>query len=281
MGRRRFTLRKGHRVLITGGASGLGRAFAEAATARGARVVLADIQPMDEVMAALGPAEAHGVPCDVSNPEEVEQMVVEATTRLGGLDLVFNNAGVAAAGPLDGSSLADWEWLRRVDLDGVLYVARAVIPALRQSQGWLVNTASLAAFAQAPHMTFYNVCKAGVVALSETLYGELLADGIGVSVVCPGFFRTGLTSTFRYSHPGQKAFVEKVMEKSRLSARDVAELTLAEIARGRLYVVPPGLARFTWRLSRFAPQLTRERLAARFHRSIRRATERRERASKI
>ncbi len=271
MGRRRFTLREEHRILITGGASGLGRAFAEAAAARGARIVLADLQDTDAVRAALSPAEVHGVRCDVSDPEAVRAMVSEAVAHLGGLDLVVNNAGVAAAGALEQSSLDDWHWLRGIDLDGVLYVAKAVLPELRKSRGWLLNTASLAAFAQAPHMLFYNVCKAGVVALSETLYGELARDGVGVSVLCPGFFKTGLTSTFRFTHPGQLRFVERVMAKSNVTARQIAEQALKDIGRGRLYVVPGLSARTTWLLTRLFPQFARDRVAESFHRALDRA----------
>ncbi|MEM6533196.1 MAG: SDR family NAD(P)-dependent oxidoreductase [Myxococcota bacterium] len=256
---RRFKVRPGTRVLITGGASGLGRALAEACAKRGARLMLADVQSCDEAVAGLGPrTEAHSVHCDVSDPESVAAMINRCEKELGGLDLLFNNAGVAAAGPLDKSDLETWEWIRSIDLDGPMYVARAAIPLMRRSgRGWMVNTASLAAFAQAPHMAYYNVCKAGVVALSETLYSELEPDGIGVSALCPGFFQTNLVDTFRTTHPGQRVFVEKVMKKSKLTAAGVADLTLKGIGRGDLYILPPGTAKQTWYFSRFFPRLSR------------------------
>ncbi|MEL6543284.1 MAG: SDR family NAD(P)-dependent oxidoreductase [Myxococcota bacterium] len=273
MGRRRFTLAEGHRVLVTGGASGLGRAFARAAAQRGARLVLADIQSTEEACTELtaSGAEVYGVHCDVSDPSSVDSMMRRAVEHLGGLDLVFNNAGVAAAGALEKAPLEDWEWLRRIDLDGVLYVAKASVPHLRASKGWMVNTASLAAIAQAPHMIYYNVCKAGVVALSETLYAELAEDGVGVSALCPGFFKTNLTSTFRVTHPGQRKFVEKVMAKSPLSAESVVELTLKSISRGKLYIIPAGDARRTWYLTRLAPQFARDMVARAFHKAMARA----------
>ncbi|MEM6730258.1 MAG: SDR family NAD(P)-dependent oxidoreductase [Myxococcota bacterium] len=268
---RAFRVGPGHRVLITGGASGLGRSLAELCSARGARLMLADVQPLDETVALLPPGtEVHTHLCNVADSDSVDALMDETVRALGGIDVLFNNAGVAAAGRLEDSSLEDWEWVRSIDLDGVIYVARAAIPIMRQSTpGWIVNTASLAAFASAPAMGYYNVCKAGVVALSETLYGELEPEGIGVSALCPGFFKTGLTTTFRTTHPGQMKFVEKVMEKSKLSSRDVAEMALKGIERGELYIVPPGMAKQTWYLTRFFPSLARGLMARGFRKSIR------------
>ncbi|MEO1174029.1 MAG: SDR family NAD(P)-dependent oxidoreductase, partial [Myxococcota bacterium] len=147
---RKFKVRGGTRVLITGGASGLGRAFAQVCAERGARILLADIQPCDETAASLGPrAEVHSVHCDVSDPESVQAMIDRCEKTLGGLDVLFNNAGVAAAGPLEKSDLETWTWIRSIDLDGPIYVARAAIPLMKRSgRGWMVNTASLAACAQ-------------------------------------------------------------------------------------------------------------------------------------
>ncbi|MEL6761763.1 MAG: SDR family NAD(P)-dependent oxidoreductase, partial [Myxococcota bacterium] len=259
---RQFKVGYGTRVLVTGAASGLGRALSAACVSRGARVMLADINSTREVSRALGAGASYDVHVDVSQPDSVSEMIDRTVSTLGGIDVVFNNAGVAAAGPLDKSTLEDWEWIRSIDLDGVIYVARAAIPVLKQnSSGWIVNTASLAAFAQAPLMSYYNVCKAGVVALSETLWAELAENNIGVSALCPGFFQTGLVDTFRTTHPGQRKFVEKVMAKSKLTADSVAQMTLRGMERGELYIVPPGVARGTWYLSRFLPRLARRFVA--------------------
>lgn len=224
--------------------------------------MLADIKSTAEVSRALGAGASHEAYVDVSQPDSVANMVEQTVAKLGGIDVVFNNAGVAAAGPLDKSTLEDWEWIRSIDLDGVIYVARAAIPVLKQNNsGWIVNTASLAAFAQAPLMSYYNVCKAGVVALSETLWAELAENNIGVSALCPGFFQTGLVDSFRTTHPGQRKFVEKVMAKSKLTADSVAQMTLRGMERGELYIVPPGVARGTWYLSRFLPRVARRFVA--------------------
>ena len=182
------------RVVITGGSSGLGRAFARRFGALGASVLLADIddtgaaETKSLVEAAGG--RAWTTRCDVSKPEEVEALVQRAQEHLGGTDVVINNAGVAVAGAVGDVPLKDWAWIVDINLWGVVYGCHFFAPVFkRQRSGHIINVASLAAIAQAPNMGPYNVTKAAVVALSETLAAELHGSGAGVTVLCRASFR--------------------------------------------------------------------------------------------
>jgi NAD(P)-dependent dehydrogenase (short-subunit alcohol dehydrogenase family) len=192
-------------VVITGGASGIGRAMADAFAVEGARIVLADIEPgaLEEATRALraSGATALAVPTDVSKAEQVQALADRAVAELGRVDVVCNNAGVAISGPLWEHSLADWEWLLGVNLWGVIHGIRTFVPLmLRQGgEGHVVNTGSVAGLTSNPFMGIYNATKHAVVTLSETLHKELRQTGssIGVSVLCPGFVKTRILDAER------------------------------------------------------------------------------------
>jgi NAD(P)-dependent dehydrogenase (short-subunit alcohol dehydrogenase family) len=125
--------------------------------------------------------------CDVTRLADVRSLA-EACT--GAVDLVVNNAGVGAGGRIGELSIEDWRWTD-VDLYGVIHGCHVFVPILReQGRGHVLNVASAAGLLCAPHMAAYNVAKAGVVALSETLAAELAGSGVGVTVLCPTFFKT-------------------------------------------------------------------------------------------
>jgi NAD(P)-dependent dehydrogenase (short-subunit alcohol dehydrogenase family) len=192
-------------VVVTGGASGIGRALADRFAAERAKIVLADIEPraLDEAAAALraGGTTVLAVPTDVSKPEQVQALCDRTLAEFGRVDVVCNNAGVAVSGHAWDHTLADWEWVLGVNLWGVIHGVRTFVPVmLRQGgEGHIVNTASVAGLASHPLMSIYNVTKHGVVTLSETLHKDLgiLGAPIKVSVLCPGFVQTRILDSDR------------------------------------------------------------------------------------
>jgi NAD(P)-dependent dehydrogenase (short-subunit alcohol dehydrogenase family) len=244
------------RAVVTGAGSGLGRGFCEELAARGAQILASDV----DLAAARATAEAcgagaHAVACDVSRLEDVEALAREATSRLGGVDLVVNNAGVAVGGRVGEIPIRDWQWIVGVNLWGVIYGCHVFAPMLRrQRSGHILNVASAAGLLCGPMMGPYNVTKAGVVGLSETLYAELHADGVGVSALCPTFFRTNIARAARSTGDGSEIEIaERLMARGKLSARDVARIALDEAQAGTLHIVPHADGRWMWRLKRMAP----------------------------
>jgi NAD(P)-dependent dehydrogenase (short-subunit alcohol dehydrogenase family) len=245
------------RVAVTGAASGLGRAFCTVLAQRGARIVASDLDLAGaRATAALCPgAEVHPVACDVARLEDVEAMAAETDRLLGGVDLVINNAGVAVAGPVGEVSIENWQWVMSINLMGVIHGCHAFVPRLRkQRRGHVINVASAAGLISAPGMAPYNVTKAGVVALTETLFSELAGDSVGATVVCPTFFQTNIARDARVVDERQRGLVTKMLAAGKLSAEDVARAALDGAAAGELYVVPMRDGRWLWRTKRLAPQ---------------------------
>ena len=192
-------------VVITGGASGIGRALADRFAAEGSKIVLADIEPkaLEEAAAELraGGATVLAVPTDVSRAEQVQALCHRTVAEFGRVDVVCNNAGVAVSGLAWEQTVADWEWVLGVNLWGVIHGVRTFVPVmLRQGgEGHIVNTGSIAGVTSAPFMSVYNVTKHAVVTLSETMQKDfgLLGAPIKVSVLCPGFVKTRIMDAER------------------------------------------------------------------------------------
>jgi NAD(P)-dependent dehydrogenase (short-subunit alcohol dehydrogenase family) len=183
-------------AVVTGAGSGIGRAMALAFADSGMRLALADVdlaaaERVREEVEKRG-ARAFATRTDVSKRDEVEALAVRTFAELGGAHVVCNNAGVAVVGPIEATSDADWRWTLSVNLDGVIHGVQAFLPRLRaQGQGGhFVNTASMAGHFVVPGLAAYHTSKFAVVGLSEALRLEVAAQGIGVSVVCPGLVRT-------------------------------------------------------------------------------------------
>ncbi len=248
------------RAVITGAGSGLGRAMALDLAERGASVLVSDIvqssaEETAELVRAKG-VRSEGVRCDVTDRDAVFALVDEAEIRLGGIDLIANNAGVAVGGPFEEISIEDWRWAVDINLWGVVYGCQAAIPKMRaQGHGYIVNVASAAGLLAPPSMSAYNVTKAGVVSLSETLYAEYKSQGIHVSVVCPTFFRTNIIGAMRGATTKKEdAQVIRWMERSKVQAPGVAKAAIDSVRDGKLYVQPMREGRMAWRLKRTAPQ---------------------------
>ncbi len=189
---------QGKVAVVTGAASGIGRALAERCAQEGMRVVLAGINEQT-LMQASQELKAEGasvlaVQTDVSKAGDVEALAQKAFDTYGAVHLLFNNAGVGAGTIIWESTLADWEWTIGVNLWGVIHGIRAFVPRMleQDTEGHIVNTASIAGLTSGPGLGIYKVTKYGVVTLSETLYHELALRGakIKTSVLCPGFVKT-------------------------------------------------------------------------------------------
>jgi NAD(P)-dependent dehydrogenase (short-subunit alcohol dehydrogenase family) len=245
------------RAVVTGAGSGLGAALCDELAARGARIVAADIDldAAKQTASRCGPG-AHAVQCDVADLAAVERLAVEADRLLGGVDLVVNNAGVAVVGQVGDVPIADWRWVIDVNVWGVIHGCHVFVPRLRaQQRGHVLNVASAAGVIAMPQMAPYNVTKAAVVALSETLYADLAGHGVGVSVLCPSFFPTNLTRSPRTAVDQKlhRAAV-RLVEQGGWTAAEVARAALAGVESGALHVTPQADVRWAWRLKRLAPQ---------------------------
>jgi NAD(P)-dependent dehydrogenase (short-subunit alcohol dehydrogenase family) len=248
------------RAVVTGAGSGLGRALAVDLAGRGASVVVSDIEPSsaDETAALVRKrgARAEVIPCDVTNREGVFGLVEETEHRLGGIDFMANNAGVAVGGPFDEISIEDWRWAVDINLWGVIYGCQAAVPKMKaQGRGYILNVASAAGLLAPPAMSAYNVTKAGVVSLSETLYAEYKGAGIHVSALCPTFFKTNIIGSGRGATTDKDdAQILRWMARSKVQAPEVAKAAIDAVRDGKLYVQPMRDGRMAWRLKRTHPQ---------------------------
>lgn len=196
---------RGRVAVVTGAASGLGRAMAERFAAEGMHVVLSDIDAtgVREATAALsdGGAQVHAVVTDVSQADDVERLADEAFERFGAVHVLCNNAGVVKSARSWALTIEDWQWVLGVDLWSVIHGVRSFVPRMldQAEGGHVVNTASMTGLLPMPRLAAYSAAKSAVVALSESLLHDLQAEGsdIGVSVFCPGFVATRITESAR------------------------------------------------------------------------------------
>ena len=247
-------------AVITGAGSGIGKAFAIELAKRGGRVVCSDV---DEASAratadAIGAAggEATALRCDVSRIDDLQLLAKEAQAWFGGPpSLVINNAGVGAGGTAIGEAdLDDWNWVLGINLWGPIHGCHVFAPILREADrpGGIINVASAAAFGAAPGMAAYNVSKAGVLSLSETLAAELSDTGINVTVLCPTFVKTNIVEAGRITQQSTQ-LADRLMRWTGFSPERVARTCLDTNDRGSLYCMPQPDARIGWGIKRFTP----------------------------
>jgi len=255
---------KGKVAVITGSASGMGRAVAERAAQEGMKVVLADVEQKaldkaESELKATG-AEVLAVKTDVSNPEALHELAKKTVDAFGGVHLLHNNAGVGGGAAFWETSLADWKWIMGVNFWGPIHGIWAFLPIMlkQDTECHIVNTSSMGGLIVSPYMgTPYGVSKFAVVALSETLSHELKLMGakIGVSVLCPGQVHTRIVDPER-NRPAElrnePAWDEKILALTHVKAirkmsvtgnetamepSDVANLVFDAIREDKFYIL--------------------------------------------
>ncbi|HXX91049.1 MAG TPA: SDR family oxidoreductase [Acidimicrobiales bacterium] len=255
-------------AVVTGGASGIGRAIGTALARRGASVVLADV---DEVAAKAAAEEIGAGPpgrvaaagLDVRDAEAFATLVGRVAEEHGHLDLLFNNAGIGIGGEVAELTLGHWDRVIDINLRGVVHGVVAAYPLMiRQGHGHIVNTASIAGLFPSPLLTPYAATKHAVVGLSTSLRGEAANHGVRVSVVCPGIIDTPIWERLVPEDlpdvPSARIGFERVRHTVLRRAYPpdaLAEDVLAGVARNRPIIVAPAHARLMWRIYRAAPRL--------------------------
>ncbi|MEX1009563.1 MAG: SDR family NAD(P)-dependent oxidoreductase [Acidimicrobiia bacterium] len=240
-------------AVITGAASGMGRAFADRFAAVGMKLALADIEEpelaraVDELKAAG--AEVIGVRTDVARIEDVQALRDRALDAFGSVHVVCNNAGVAGGSVID-SPIEMWQWVLGVNLWGVIHGCNVFLPLLlEQDEGHVVNTASIAGLGGAAGLGVYCTSKFAVVGLSESLHHDLLArqSHVGVSVLCPGFVQTRIFESHRNMPDEVRAVVEANADADEIQRTVIgfgippaaaADAVFAAISENRFFVLP-------------------------------------------
>jgi short-subunit dehydrogenase len=251
-------------AIVTGGASGIGRALATELAKRGCEVALADRQiglaeeVASEIRASGGKASACEV--DVTDYSAVERLVLETAARTGRLDYILNNAGIGIGGNVGEYSLHDWNQIVDVNLRGVIHGVHAAYPIMmNQGFGHIVNTASMAGLIPSPGATAYATTKHAVVGLSKSLRAEAAPAGVYVTVLCPGVIRTPILEGGRYGRMSTEIPAEKVRqlwEKLRPMPPDLfACKAINAIAKNKAIIVVPSWWKLFWWINRLFPSL--------------------------
>lgn len=255
---------RGALAVVTGAGSGIGAAFALELGKRGGTVVCSDIdqaaaQRTADAITEHG-AKALATRCDVSQFGVVQALAEQSQSWFGAPPtLVINNAGVGAGGAAIGDApLDDWQWTLGINLWGPIHGCHVFTPILRDAAPsaaprGIINVASAAAFGAAPGMAAYNVSKAGVLSLSETLAAELSGTPVRVTVLCPTFVKTTILESGRISEESGE-LAAKLMRWTGFSADKVARICLDAHDRGDLYCMPQLDAQLGWHIKRLAPQ---------------------------
>jgi NAD(P)-dependent dehydrogenase (short-subunit alcohol dehydrogenase family) len=239
---------RGRTAVVTGGASGIGRALIQRFAREGANIVVADLDEAGMATVA-GEAQALGVKAlavrtDVADLAQVEALAARAFEAFGAVHVLCNNAGVAMWGGLESATHRDWQWVLGVNLWGVIHGVEAFVPRMiaRGEPGHIVNTASMAGLIASKGLGVYNTSKYAVVGLSETLAKDLKPYRIGVSVLCPLGVQTRIRESERNRPAGlrnerdERAAPVELIGRA-LAPETVADMVLAAIHANELYVI--------------------------------------------
>jgi len=246
-------------AVITGAGSGFGLEAARIAAQRGMNLVLIDVQAdaLDKAASEFKDVEVLARVVDVAKADQMEALARDVKARFGAPHFVFNNAGVGSGGLIWENALSDWEWVMGVNVMGVVHGVRLFTPMMLEAakadpgySGHIVNTASMAGLLVPPVSGVYNVSKAAVVALTETLHHDLalVTEQVHASVLCPFYVPTGISQSQRNrpnDMPGSKPTVsqivsqaqtDKAVSSGKLTAADVAAMVFDAIDNNKFYI---------------------------------------------
>jgi NAD(P)-dependent dehydrogenase (short-subunit alcohol dehydrogenase family) len=257
------------RILITGATSGSGEALAVLFGRHGWRVAVTGRNRERVALSAKKVRAAGGqvleIELEVTRYEDFERAARHVAEAWGGLDILVNNAGVTGGSSIEDDSIELWHRMIDINTFGVVHGCKAFAPILRESGGGhIVNVASVAAFVSAPEMASYNVSKAAVLSLSETLDAELAPHHIDVTVACPGVFQSELGAEGRVlASPNARMMksLRREQETTNQTAEDVVGKIVIDAARRRLYSLPGGDLRAQWIIKRISPEFSRRFIA--------------------
>ncbi|WP_181781671.1 SDR family oxidoreductase, partial [Pseudonocardia pini] len=245
-------------VLVTGAASGIGRAVAEGFAQRGARIVAVDRNPTE------APGEGgRAFQVDVTDVAAMEALADEVCAEIGVPDVVVNNAGIAVSGPFLAHSVQDWQDIVDVNLMGVVHGCRIFAARMRDrgEGGHLVNVASAAAFTPTTFLPAYCTTKSAVLMLSECLRAELAPDDIGVTALCPGFLPTGIAASARFvgvDDPAERQrSTDRLLKRRPYPLRKVAAAVITAVERNRPVQLVTVESRAAYAVSKLAPGVLR------------------------
>lgn len=257
-----YTLTNKHpkkRAFITGGGGSLGRALALALAKDGWTVGITDIK--DESLAESkglieqAGGKAYTYKFDVSKREEYQKAFTDFTANTGGIDLLINNAGVGDGGLFGEYGLDNWDWITGINQMAAIYGSHFAVPVMKaQKSGHIISIASAAGIANMPNMSMYNVTKAAVISLMESLYAEVAAFNVQTSVVCPTFFRSNIMQHNR-GDKNATAVGQHIINKAKYGPNDIADYILKEAGNNEFYILHPFQARLVFNIKRLIPRL--------------------------
>lgn len=249
----------GKRAFITGGGGGLGRALSLKLAGEGWTIGIADIK--DEALAesqklieqAGGRAITYRF--DVSRREEYKKAFDDFLSKTKGIDLLINNAGVGDGGLFGEYGLDNWEWITGINLMAAVYGSHFAVPVMKQQKsGHIISIASAAGIANMPNMSMYNVTKAGVISLMESIHGEVYAFNIAASVVCPTFFRSNIMQ-YNRGDKNATSIGKVIIDRAKFSPDEIADYILTQAGKKQFYILHPYQAKLVFHVKRFFPNL--------------------------
>lgn len=247
----------GKRAFITGAGGGLGLALSTALAKEGWTIGMTDInqqalESAAKVIAGAG-GKAFTYKFDVSKKEEYKTAFDDFIKNAGGIDLLINNAGVGDGGLIGEYALEHWDWITGINQMAVIYGTHFATPIMKkQGSGHIISIASAAGFAAMPNMGMYNVTKAAVISLMESLYAEVKAFNIDTSVVCPTFFRSNIMQ----HHKGDEksaAIGQTIIQRAKYSPDDIAHFILTEAGKKTFYILHPWQSKMVFHVRRLLP----------------------------
>lgn len=257
-----MSIYQGRTAIVTGAAQGIGRALAEALARRGTRVVITDVkaESLAEVAKGIQAAggEARAVVLDVRDAAAVKKVVEETAAAHGGLDFIFNNAGIAVGAEAHDYTLEDWKNVIDVDFYGVVYGVAAAYPLMvKQGRGRIVNTASIEGLCPFPITASYAASKHAVVGLSMTLRIEGEAYGVKSYAVCPGYIKTRIFYDSKIINLPSENMMQELPDWLGYTPDQCAEAVMRGIEADRPIIVVTAFAKFLYALQRISPALVR------------------------